>query len=211
MICSGCIHAPVYDDQGNKVDINKQNECPFCRVVAPKSNKVSIERLKKRMEANDANAMRNVGCYYGNGRNGFPQDFKKALELWHRAAELGHAAAYNSIGLAYYLGKGVEVDKKKANHYYELAAMGGDVNARGNLGLYEAKAGNMDRALKHFMIAIRSGSSKSLNQIKQMYNHGDVTKEDYTEALRTYQAYLSDIKSPQRDEASAASEEYRYY
>jgi len=27
-VCSGCIHAPVYDNQGNKVDIKT---CPFCR------------------------------------------------------------------------------------------------------------------------------------------------------------------------------------
>jgi len=28
IICSGCIHAPVFDHQGNKVDNQK---CPFCR------------------------------------------------------------------------------------------------------------------------------------------------------------------------------------
>ena len=31
-ICSGCIHAPVYDNQGKKVDNQK---CPFCRVPTP--------------------------------------------------------------------------------------------------------------------------------------------------------------------------------
>ena len=35
VICSGCNYAPLYDNQGNKVDNEKQNECPFCRVVAP--------------------------------------------------------------------------------------------------------------------------------------------------------------------------------
>ena len=32
------------------------------------------------------------------------------------------------------VGRGVEVDKKKAKYYYELAAMNGDVQARYNLG-----------------------------------------------------------------------------
>ena len=32
VICCGCIHAPVYDDQGNEVDNKK---CPFCRVPTP--------------------------------------------------------------------------------------------------------------------------------------------------------------------------------
>jgi len=36
--------------------------------------------------------------------HGLPQDRDSALELWHRAAELGHAGAYNNIGCAYYMG-----------------------------------------------------------------------------------------------------------
>jgi len=46
----------------------------------------------------------------------------------------------------------VEQDKRKATHYYELAALRGDVTARYNLGLKEEKVGNMDRALKHYML-----------------------------------------------------------
>ena len=34
---------------------------------------------------------------------------------------------------------------------------------------------------------------------------------DYTAALQLYQVYLGEIKSPQRDKAAAAREEYRYY
>jgi len=33
-ICSGCIYAPVYDDQGNKVD----KKCPFCRISSLTTN-----------------------------------------------------------------------------------------------------------------------------------------------------------------------------
>ena len=49
-ICSGCCHAPLYDHQGNEVDNNK---CPFCRVVAPKSDKELNSVLIKRSEAGD--------------------------------------------------------------------------------------------------------------------------------------------------------------
>ena len=34
-ICSGCIHAPLYDTYGNEVDNQK---CPFCRVPTPYDN-----------------------------------------------------------------------------------------------------------------------------------------------------------------------------
>lgn len=82
-----------------------------------------------------------------------PQNWHKALEFWQRAGELGSTGSYYNIGKAYEIGRGVEVDKKKAKHHYELAAMGGDSMARNNLGCLEAKAGNIDRAMKHWMIA----------------------------------------------------------
>jgi len=61
------------------------------------------------------------------------------------------------------------------------------------------------------MIAVRGGCDKSLNIIKGLYSKGDATKEDYTKALRAYQEYLDEIKSPQRDEAAATYEDCRYY
>ena len=69
----------------------------------------------------------------------------------------------------------------------------------------------MDRALKHHMIAVADGYSKSLKDIHELYSDGHATKEDYTKALQSYQAYLGEIKSKQRDEAAAAREDYRYY
>ena len=73
-ICSGCVHAPVYDNQGNKVDNDKQNECPFCRIVAPKSNEEIIKRTMKRVEANDPIAIYNQGVFYRDGIRGYPQE-----------------------------------------------------------------------------------------------------------------------------------------
>ena len=207
-ICGGCYHSPVYDNQGNEVDNQK---CPYCRTPWPSSDEELNEMEKKRMEAGDAEAFHNIGCDIYHGRNGYQRDYTKALELWHRAAELGYDNAYNSIGYAYDHGQGVEVDKKKAIHCYELAAIGGDLDARRNLGAYEENEGNMDRAIKHYMIAVRGGYDEPLKQIQQLYTNGHATKDDYTKALKAYQTYLGEIKSPQRDEAAAADERHRYY
>ena len=46
----------------------------------------------------------------------------------------------------------------KASYYYELAAIMGSAIARYNVGGLAEKAGNMDRAIKHHMIAIRCGN-----------------------------------------------------
>ena len=207
VICSGCMHAPLYDNQGNEVDNQK---CPFCRTPHPTGDEI-IERLNKRVEVEDPLAIHNLGVFYRDGTNGFPQDDTKALELFHQLGELGHAKAYCSIGYYYHYGRAVRQDKKKATHYLELAAMKGDADARCNLGIAAAKEGNWERALKHFMIAVRSGHDDSLEKIQQLYSIGSATKEEYTKALQFYQAYLGEIKSPQRDKAAATYEECRYY
>jgi len=208
VICSGCVYAPLYDNQGNKVDNKK---CPFCRTVAPKTNEEAVEREKKRMEVNDPLATFNLGTGYRDGIDGFPQDYTKAYELFTQSGELGYPKAHCSIGALYNNGDGVQVDMKKAIYFYELGAIKGDAYARYNLGATEQNLGNMDRALKHYMIAARSGNSKSLKQVERLYSKGHARKEDYTKALRLYQAYLGEIKSHQRDKAASADEDYRYY
>ena len=206
-ICSGCVHAPVYDDQGNEV----ADTCPFCRVPAPKSDEEVNERTLKLVEAKDANAMYNIGCCYFRGDRGFPRNYNKAIELYIRAAELGYAPAYNNLGACYGNGEGVEVDKKKAIHYWEKAAMLGPADARYNLGVFEVQADNTERAKKHWMIAAKDGDSMSLAAIQSLHSAGLVTKEEYTTSLCAYQTYLNEVKSVQRDEAAATREQYRYY
>jgi len=209
MICSGCSYAPLYDNQGNKVDNKK---CQFCRVPTPFTNEEIVNRVEKRAEADDAEAIPNLGMYYFSGLYGVRQDDTKAFQLFHQAAQLGYAEAYCGIGFSYYLGRGVEQDEKKANYYWELAAIRGDSIARRNLGIAEVTVGNYERAVKHFMIAVRDGHADSLEQIKNMYSNGHATKEVNTTALQSYQAYLGEIKSRQRDQAAAFdSKLYRYY
>ena len=108
---SGCIHAPVYDSQGNEVDNEK---CPFCRTPTLYTKEEANRRNKKRIEAGDPMAILNHGFYHYYGTNGYPQDYVRALKQFYRSAELGYPLAYHNIGYAHYAGRGVEVDKKKA-------------------------------------------------------------------------------------------------
>ena len=204
-ICSGCVHAVVLRDED-------EQKCPFCRTPAPDSEEEAIEINKKRVEVGDAEAMYILGSCYSEGTYGLPRNRAKALELWNQAGEIGFAEAYFNIGNSYYTGEGVERDEKKADHYYELAAIGGYATARHNLGCAEARAGNLKRAIKHWSIAAGGGYSDSVKSIQDLYKLGYATKDDYTKALRAYQAYLSEIKSEQRDEAAALNEAvFKYY
>ena len=80
------------------------------------------------MEFGDANAIHIQALNYLTGRYGLTKDDAKAFELLVQAEELGCAEAYNNVGTAFELGKGVDRDAKKAKYYYELAAIGGGCN-----------------------------------------------------------------------------------
>ena len=75
IICSGCIHAVALRDGGVGL-------CPFCRTPMPTQEEM-IERYKKRIEVDDADAIYGLGCWYFEGLHGLPQDYTKALELYH--------------------------------------------------------------------------------------------------------------------------------
>jgi TPR repeat protein len=51
---------------------------------------------------------------------------KKAVELFTRAAEQGHARAQCVLGLCFRQGRGVAQDKEKAVEWYTRAAKQGD-------------------------------------------------------------------------------------
>jgi len=209
VICRGCTHA-VQSRPISKRSL--EPKCPFCRIPAPTSDEEIINRYKKRADLNDPIGLSELGRMYKEGGFGLPpHNYVKALKFYHRAGELGFSRAYYNIGTAYDQGRGVERDEKKALHYYELAAIGGDVRARHNLGCMEVEAGNMDKALRHFMIAVKGGCNDTLETIRKMVTFGLATKDDYTKALKSHQEYLDEIRSDQRDKAAAADINYKYY
>ena len=190
-VCNGCICAMA--ESGAK------RLCPFCRMPPSRSDEDEVNRVKQLMDKSNASAYYQLGGYYSHGTDGMPQDWEKANELYLKGGELGHAGAYLNLGVAYEQGKGVEMNMKKAKHYYELAAMNGDIHARNNLGNVEGRDGNNHRAFKHFIIAARAGSKRSLDTVKEGYKGGHVTKDEYANTLREYQKSQDEVTSDARD------------
>jgi TPR repeat protein len=98
-----------------------------------------------------------------------------------KAAALGNADAHHNLSVMYNKGQGVEKDMKKYLHHMEEAAIGGHHVARFNLGCYEQRQSNYDRAIKHFIIAAKLGDdgTLALAELKQGFQMGIVSKEDY--------------------------------
>ena len=176
--------------------------CPFCNTPRHQSEDEAKKRLLKRIEQyNDPEAMIILASYYNIGKEGFRADHLKAAELLHRAVELGSAGAHFNLGQMYSLGRGVELDKKKAVHHYQMAAILGSEVARYHLGTIVGNEGNDKLAMRHFMISAKSGHDDSLDYVKKGYVNGMVTKNEFESTLRGHQASRDETKSEQRDRA----------
>jgi len=189
-ICNGCRYCLT------------REYCPFCNAPLPCSHEEVIKKLSERIEKFDPEAMVLLSGYHRNGLNSLPVNRSKELELLQRASELGSATAHFNLGANYDVGVGTEIDTKKAIYHWKIAAMMGDVHARHNLGRAELENGNYQVAMKHFMIAAKSGYKYSLDDVKQGFRDGHVTKEDFEKTLRDYQAACDEMKSDQRDRAA---------
>ena len=199
-ICDGCIYALRESEGGDRL-------CPFCRTPDEPTDEGTVKQIKKLMDKGNGEAFNLLAGLYTRGMYGIRINLTKANELYLKAGELGHAQAYHNLGNSYYHGTAVDVDMKKAKHYYELAAINGDIDARHFLGVLEGRNKNPRVAFKHFMIAAKMGHSKALEKVKRGYIMGlglMVTKDEYTDTLRAYQERKNEIKSDMRAKAVAS-------
>jgi TPR repeat protein len=199
MLCGGCVYANTVAAADTE-----RFKCVFCRTELPSSDEEDSERMKKRMEANDVQAMANLGSYYQLGMMGLRQDNAKALELYQKSATLGHNFAHYNLSVCYQEGGIVETDTRKAIHHRQLAAMAGNTDARYNLGCDEYIAGNMDRAYKHWMISANDGHDLSMKSVHEGNKSGHVKKDDYAKTTRAYGNSIDEMKSDDRDRSAAA-------
>ena len=192
LICNGCDIA---------TQKRKMSDCAFCRTPIPDNDADKLAMIQARAAKKDSAAISHLGVQYFLGQFGLQKDELRAVELWTEAAELGSVQALYNLGISYYFGEGVEVDKTKGAEFHAKAAMQGHVHSRHNLGHFEVEKGNNDRAVRHFLISAKMGHNDSVENIKRMFIRGGATKAQYAEALKGYQDAVEGMKSHDRDEA----------
>jgi len=195
-ICEGCDHA----NKIREAETSLRPSCPFCRTAIPSTIDEADKMMMRRIEANDPVSMCQEGSeQYDKG------DYISAFQYFTKAAELGDVEAHFKLSLLYLFGRarGVEKDEKRAMHHLEEAAIGGHPEARFNLGCEEEESGNIERAVKHWIIAANLGDDNSIKELMEIFKDGLVSKDDLAAALRAHQAAVDATKSPQRDAAEA--------
>ena len=185
-VCHGCTYSFIMSGNFDK--------CPFCNSeFMGKTCEKRVQDMMKRVDANDAGAMCQLGCYYYNGNGSLQQDREKALELYARAAKLGSSQAHFLLGCNHHEWG----DLKWAKFHYEAAAMAGHVVARNNLGTMEAQSGDWERAVKHWIIAASSGAYNAMKNL--IVNIGYVSRESIDSTLIAYNNSCVEMRSEARD------------
>jgi len=187
-ICRGCAYSFAESENDER--------CPFCNSDrGKKTAEENIEDITKRVEVNDAGAIYMLADSYYQGLNGIQQDQTKAMELYARAAELGHSKAHSNLGNIYYMGG----DLKKAKFHLEAAAMAGHEVARNSLGLIEYNSGNKERAMKYWTIAASAGDLKAMPELRLSFEQGYVNRESINSTLVAYNNSCAEMRSEARD------------
>ena len=129
--------------------------CLLLMLAVPAHANGALEKARDLMEANrfaearalmlplarsgNADAEELIGVMYAMGL-GVPRDDRRAFEWYLRASLKGHPGAQSGLGWYYEVGRGLPApDKVRAYLWYNLSAMGGDVDAPDSLASVERR------------------------------------------------------------------------
>lgn len=128
--------------------IEKNKNVPIVKPKTNPNNGISLNKSKdtaKKVQTNNFNQSKNSQKpknddnsalsnsyikqgdeFYNGTHSDYTVNFKKAAELYKKAADLGSIQGSIKYGNMLRYGLGIKIDKKEAKRYYELAAQKGD-------------------------------------------------------------------------------------
>ena len=125
--------------------------------------------------------MVNLGCILETSKE-YPNDKKRAFELYNKAAEQEKGYAYNNLGTCYKRGIGTEVNIEKALECYTKAAEMGSMEAYWNLYMYYmdevCTPRDFDKAVEWLKRGDEAGNLQCTYQITKHIENGDGIDHD---------------------------------
>jgi len=155
--------------------------------AAPANN--SIESLREKAEAGDAESQFNLGIDYDNGY-GVEKDAAEAVKWYRKAADQGDALAQYSLGGCYREGYGVGKDEAEATKWFRKAADQGVAKAQYDLGVCYHDGTGVEKddveAVKWFRKAADQGYDKAQYNLGVSYREGYGVEKDDVEAVKWF-------------------------
>lgn len=150
-------------------------------------------------EANISTSLSNIAYIYLNAEIDIEPNYKKALEWFKKAADLGNANAMLKIGEIYQAGYynrikteyEIQQDEIESLRWFKKAADLGNADAMWHIGhKYSVGSGVKENELEAwnwYRKAADLGNGKAMSSIALYYQYGvEPVKQDYREALKWY-------------------------
>ena len=149
----------------------------------------AVEILTGLVEVNDVEALFLMGLCHYNG-NGVAPSKETAVELWHKAADLGLDKAQYALGLCYYMGDGTQQSCEAAAEWYRKAAEQGVVKAQYALGgcYYngEGVEQSYEYAVKWYSKAAEQGNAMAQYNLGRCYYNGTGVQQSCETAVELW-------------------------
>lgn len=188
-------------------------KCQFCRSQHPPDAVASLESLVKRDNSNGDAMSQLASLYAFNGG-----DQKRIIELYHVAARMNSVMACYRIGALYWEGMSFDdiifqKDRDKAMRLFSKGARLGDPECLFCLGVMHYEDGN-DDYVQYSLKAASAGYRTALDAVKKGYMDKIITKDEYANALRSFQVVHDEISSKERtafNKRLGADQTYEYF
>ena len=114
-------------------------------------------------------------------------NYEAALKEWRPLADQGDADAQFNLGQAYRIGRGVPVDLRTAQSWFEKAAQQGHSQAQANLGLILFQNGERSKAIPWLRKAADGGDPRAQYVLGTAMFNGDLVQKDWPRAYALMQ------------------------
>lgn len=174
----------------------------FSRIAPDQSLPPDLALLEKRAAEDVPEAQHDLATLYASGRN-VPQDFKRAVYWFSRAADGGVANAHYNLGVMFQQGLGVRKDVKKALGWYKSASELGHPEAMYNLGIaYIEGVGtkrDIEKGASYFRRAANAGVAQAAYNLGVLYESNFLGEIDLPKALEWYKTAQNEGHAEARD------------
>jgi hypothetical protein len=210
MLCSACYESTFYGGIQRGIQGQDVWRCLMCREFpwtgqdVSDGNRGDIPLVEAHAEKGNKDAMYNLAYRYVNGIQA-PRDVIRGLDMYHMAAVAGHYHACRELGDMYLYGKNVMKNAEKGVRLYIAGIRLGDPISLYKYGkirslMKENKVEGVpdDLPKKCFLKSASAGYKPALDKVKDLYTTNDVTKQEYSDALRSYQSVYDEMNSEAR-------------
>ena len=113
-------------------------------------------------------------------------EYKKAAELFEKAANHGHSDAQDYLGKQYELGLGVVKNKQEAIKWYALSAEQDNADGQFDLATIYEEDNDIETANKWYKKAVRNKHPHAMYNLANNYRLGNGIEENHAKALELY-------------------------